>query len=460
MRLITPEIEISEDEPFKNDVLDRANYAQALTNLIVNSDDSLVISVNAPWGEGKTTFAKMWSASLKNNGVHSIYFDAFEHDFLEDAFIPIVSEITAYFENLDTEQPASNLAEFRGKAAKVGGRLLAWTAKVGVKAATLGILKDADLDELQDIQKDIAKDASTLVSDFVHERIMAHEEEKQTLVSFKELLSSLPSLINDLESSRLVIVIDELDRCKPTFALQVIERIKHILSVPNVVFVLMMHSEQLEESVRCVYGGGIDARTYLQKFITIDTDLPKRAKPEGFSDKSHYEAYIHSLFTLHGLEIFDQQDEQSMLIYYIAMLSEKFGLSLRQMQKVLTNVAVFYGSISENSMRFPEIVGFLAVIRLLDRKVFEGLSTGEIDADALFERFPVLNVYKSDEQESRLRNLVDGVKFCTLSKQAYDEIDDTDELKRYYPTMTRYHVEREFVMPYHCRMMSIVKVNQ
>ena len=71
MRLTVEKIEIPSENPFKNDLLQRSGLATRLLNLTKNIDDNLVIAINAPWGEGKTTFVKMWQALLENEGFKS-----------------------------------------------------------------------------------------------------------------------------------------------------------------------------------------------------------------------------------------------------------------------------------------------------------------------------------------------------------------------------------------------------
>ena len=73
----------------------------------------------------------------------------------------------------------------------------------------------------------------------------------------------------------LVFIIDELDRCRPPFALNVLERVKHLFSVENVCFVLVAHLPQLEAVVKGSYGLGVDARTYLEKFFQLQVTLPE-----------------------------------------------------------------------------------------------------------------------------------------------------------------------------------------
>ena len=269
MRLVTPPLIVKENDSFKNDALDRKTYGDALLSLVVRSKDELVISLDGKWGEGKTTFVKMWQGLLSEKDIPNIYIDAFSNDYLDDAFISVVSAITNYAETHIVKGHQEKIAELKNKAKKVGGQLLSWSAKIGIKAATLGVIKDAEIEELKDIKGEMAKSVSDLLGGFIEERINSHSKDVALIQSFRELLSGLPSkLVADREKP-LVIIIDELDRCKPTFAVEIIEKIKHLFSVKNVVFILVMNMAQLEESIKSVYGQNIDAHTYLQKFINF-----------------------------------------------------------------------------------------------------------------------------------------------------------------------------------------------
>lgn len=234
MKLVTPSLAVEDSDGFRNDVLQRQQFGDALSNLVTHSTDELVISLDGKWGEGKTTFVKMWQGLLKEKGIPSIYIDAFQNDYTEDAFISIASAITAYVDQHSAESQKSSA--FKDKAKKVGVHLLSWTAKIGIKAATLGIIKESDIEALSEIGNDVAADTSETIADLVKERLSAHSKETELIQSFRESLSDLPANLRDNRSSRLVIVIDELDRCKPSFAVEVLEKIKHLFSVKNVVF--------------------------------------------------------------------------------------------------------------------------------------------------------------------------------------------------------------------------------
>lgn len=73
----------------------------------------------------------------------------------------------------------------------------------------------------------------------------------------------------------MIFIIDELDRCNPYYAVKVLERIKHLFNIPNIVFVLSIDKEQLSNSIRGYYGSDlIKADEYLKRFIDIEYTLP------------------------------------------------------------------------------------------------------------------------------------------------------------------------------------------
>ncbi|QDE47832.1 hypothetical protein EIN43_17235 [Enterobacter hormaechei] len=65
------------------------------------------------------------------------------------------------------------------------------------------------------------------------------------------------------------IFIDELDRCRPNYAIDMLETIKHLFDINNVVFVIATDKEQLSHSICSVYGSGFDATRYLDRFLYV-----------------------------------------------------------------------------------------------------------------------------------------------------------------------------------------------
>jgi len=452
MNIVTPPIIVEENEAFEQDILGRSNFGQSLLNLVSQSSDELVISLDGKWGEGKTTFVKMWQGMLNQAEVPSIYIDAFANDYIDDAFIAVASAITTYIEENSVNPDDEKSKEFREKAKHVGVQLLSWTAKVGIKAATLGAIKDSDIEELKDIQSDVAKGLSTVVGDFVDERLASHKQDVELLQSFKSLLSEMPCLLSAEGDKPFVIIIDELDRCKPTYAVELIEKVKHLFSVKNVVFVLVMHRKQLEEAVKCVYGENIDAHTYLQKFINIETTIPKKIGDRHDNDINQYN---RRLFDLHKIETWG--DDRN-LLDSLEVLAMHFNLSLRQLERVYTNLAVFYASSAENQLRLVPVISFLAVIKVVDPAVYEALLHQKITYEELCQKTGLSEHDQEDRNLRKLQFLAMWLKFSLITDEQFEQLDENDRIRGFGESLWRYNVERERLMPIFIQKLSMFTV--
>ena len=452
MNIITPPIIVGENEAFEQDVLGRSNFGQSLLNLVSQSNDELVISLDGKWGEGKTTFVKMWQGMLTQANVPSIYIDSFANDYIDDAFIAVASAITTYIEENSANPDEEKSNEFREKAKQVGVQLLSWTAKVGIKAATLGAIKDSDIEELKDIQTDLAKGLSTVVGDFVGERLASHKQDVELLRTFKELLSEIPTLLSPEGDKPFVIIIDELDRCKPTYAVELIEKVKHLFSVKNVVFVLVMHKKQLEEAVKCIYGENIDAHTYLQKFINIETTIPKKT---GGRNDNDIDQYNKRLLDLHQIKTWG--DDRS-LLDSLEVLAKHFDLSLRQLERVYTNLAVFYASSAEDQFRLVPIIAFLAVIKVVNPSVYDALLHQTITYEELCRQTGLSEDEQEDRNMRNLQILAMWLKFSLITDEQFEQLDENDRVRSFEQSLFKYNVERELLIPIFTQKLSMFTV--
>lgn len=449
MKIVTPSLIVEDHDAFKNDALKRKSFGEALVNLVTRSNDALVISLDGKWGEGKTTFVKMWRGLLSEAGVPSIYIDAFENDHIDDAFISIASAITSYIESHAED---GDKADFKEKAKRIGVQLLSWSAKVGIKAATLGVVKEADIDALADIKNDIAAGASGVIADFIKERLSSHAKDVELVQSFKTLLSELPSRISDNKSNRLIVIIDELDRCKPSFSVEILEKIKHLFSVPNVAFVLVMHKEQLEEAIKCVYGNNIDAHTYLQKFINLETSIPKRTNDRYSNDLT---VYSRRLLQLHEIETWGDHGN---IIDCLDPLAQHFDLSLRQLEKVYTNLAIFYGTSSQNHFRLVPIITFICVVKVINPRLFQRLLARRISFTELCTETKMAELDGNKEEQRKLYRLREWIRLSLLSEEEFKTIDANDPIREYSASLWQYNVERERLIPIFCQQLSLFEV--
>jgi hypothetical protein len=367
MKIFVPSLKISETDGFKSefDIFKRKSYGESLYNLINNTDDELVLALDAPWGEGKSTFIQMWRGLLAEKTITNIYFDAFENDYQKDAFLAISSQLYELIEESDVETKT----EFKDKALSVFNVVGRAGLRIGIRALTVGALDEIVLNSSAD---DVSEEASSLIDGLIEKQLTAAKGSRESLEEFKRYLSSLGEKLG--KDKKLVFIIDELDRCKPKFALSILEAIKHLYSVPNITFVLVMNRKQIEESIRHEYGSRIDAEKYLQKFISIWTALPKPNEPSN----SVIKTYIVNCLKEMGFEIKTSAHESTFTLFQD--LAIHYDLSLREIEKSLTNYALIYNASKEVDLQLGYlcIAVYLSIIKTIHGDAFIKVSKANI----------------------------------------------------------------------------------
>lgn len=272
MKLTVPPLEIAEDEGFSSekDIFKRVEFGERLAKLIENANDNLVLALDSQWGEGKSTFIQMWRGYVehqRNDKFKTIYFDAFANDYQKDPFLALASGIYEILPHKST----STKNQFTKKAGDAAKAFTRGAIKIGVKVATGGLIDGSVVDSAE---KDISKLISDQVDNIIADRFKSTEKDKLAIKAFKQHLGEVAS--EQGNGRPLVFIIDELDRCRPDFALDLIEQVKHLFSVKGITFLIVLNREQLEEYVKSRYGIGVDASLYLQKFINIWLNLPRK----------------------------------------------------------------------------------------------------------------------------------------------------------------------------------------
>ncbi|WP_323083313.1 KAP family P-loop NTPase fold protein [Aeromonas hydrophila] len=374
MKLTVPELKINDDEGFsaEKDLFNRKEFGDRLYNFIMNSDENLVLALDAQWGEGKSTFIRMWSGENKYKQkppLETIYFDAFENDYQKEPFLALASEIYELLE----DKAESKKVEFKQKAAQVFKTFSRGMIKTGIRLGTAGLIDGSILDQAEN-------DISTLVSEQVDSVIASKFEsskaDKLALSNFRRFLSDIA--INHTPGKRIVFVIDELDRCRPDFALDLLENIKHLFSVSGITFLLVMNRKQLEESVKCRYGNGIDSVTYLQKFINVWLSLPRVSSKSNQDDGVKYlKKAFNSMSEGEGVNNVE-------VIQILQSIVRHLKPSLRDIERILTYFAIIDNSSDDSMSDFYQnimaTVCFLKAVnpRLLDEVVSKRASTQEL----------------------------------------------------------------------------------
>lgn len=267
MKILPPELSVNlYNEGFEGaDILQRKKTGKALSDLLERIDDPLVVALDGQWGTGKTYFLKRWiGAHTVENGstATTVYFDAFAHDYLGD---PLPALVSALAERLPSGSEG-NVQRVKTAAFKLAKPL----TRLSLAIATFGATE-----ALGDVGDVVAEAVSSETAAGFEKFWEKQSDRRAAMEEFKCALETLASPSGETGTgSSLVFVIDELDRCRPDYALEVLEVIKHFFSVPHVHFVLGVNLSALENSVKVSYGNNIDAQAYLKKFMQITLELP------------------------------------------------------------------------------------------------------------------------------------------------------------------------------------------
>ena len=450
MKLIKPDIALNPADPFSQDLFNRRSYGESLKNLINRVNDSIVMMLEANWGEGKSTFLHMWQAQLRLENIKSLYFDAFQNDYGNDPFIDLVSEVCEFIDGefADTDSIIESNSTIKDSAAVVSKRLFGWAARVAAEAATVGALKEVGAKSLEEGGKSVARDAEDMVSEMVLEKIKMHAAEKNAIIRFKEELEHLGELIKGVQGFPLVIIIDELDRCRPIYAVEVIERIKRFFASRNVVFVLAANSLHMQESIKMIYGN-IDALSYMKKFVNIESRLPKGY---GYSSVKDYKTYSSHLFDVHEFEAWV---DKAYLVNVSASLGEYLNLSLRELDKVYTNLAIHYASVKSKALNLVPVIVALAVCKVISPSTFVKLKNNKISFDEFDDEFSLDGVSEYEYTTNYPSTFSDCFKVCLYSDAELCEEPPESKIRTLEVILREHDIKRRNVIPWYCASMEV-----
>ena len=386
MNLKLKPLQIDPSDPFKYDLLGRKEEVVNLSLLSSNVNSPAVIAIDSRWGTGKTTFIKLWEQYLKLGKTPSLYFNAWETDFSDDPLISFLGEMN---EGLRFLIGISKKTSEAWEKAKAAGRQI---AKRGIPAlvrvGTAGVI---DTDKI--IEDEMMKAAGSLAGDALE----SYLQQKQAIHEFHVALASF--LEKAASGNPLVIFVDELDRCRPNYAIELLERIKHIFNTEGLVFVLALDKEQLGHSIKAVYGSGIDSAGYLRRFIDFEYQLKEPDKG------SYIDSLIHSL----QLDKFFEPRKQYRELEYdrehlknvFSMLASGLRLSLREIEQFLANINIAMRTAKENEYLFPALLVFLVISKHFKPDAYRRYVSGAGDeselVDYLYSIVPAKNRNESFE---------------------------------------------------------------
>ena len=348
IRIQPREIEIPEDDPFKNNLLGRKESVEVITHLMGSIEGPCVLAVDAPWGTGKTTFLNIWIQYLRNNNFPVVKFNAWESDFTEDPFVAIAAELSDGLQHYIPMKHRAKISTFKKAAAKV----LLRTASSAIEAVTHGIVDIAGIIENR-------KEES-----YAEARISRYQETQHYVKDFKKSLQDIADTVqNSSEGLPLIVIIDELDRCRPSYAVELLEVAKHLFAVDKIVFVLAINRSELAHSIKVVYGSDFDAEGYLRRFFDIDFRLPEperekftRAMLDAVQLKDYFDLTIDSR----------HRGEEDLMHDLLLKFFSTSGFSLRKIAQAIHRFGLVYGSLANDQPSFVPMAIVTLILRTFD----------------------------------------------------------------------------------------------
>lgn len=321
---------------WNDDRLGYRDIALSFTNLIKSIDDSKVISIEAGFGRGKTFFRKAWAGHLEQQGEVVVEIDVLQSDHSGD---PLITLLGALVEKLPKKSKGKSEAALR--SAKRLGVLGARTVAKAVLRSGADEVIDAlsakaidslsDFEALTDLINEVGNEMSKAAEQLIMTQMAAEKVRKEELP--EQLRNLREEITKHFENSRIVIIIDELDRCHPEYTISFLEAIKSIFNQEGFIFCLMINPNYLERIAETRFGASTDDERYLDKFVDIRLRLEPR--PEKVKN-----AVYHMTLALPATTPF--ADTPDFTIEHAAHLSSELSdhanLSLRIIKRILLKV--------------------------------------------------------------------------------------------------------------------------
>ena len=262
----------------------REYFANGLINLFKSKElwleEGVSISIEGEWGIGKTFFKDKFKEMLNTEHFVVLEYNAWKNDYNDDPFSSLISSIISQMENLVNKSDYTTKSILRNKLDAVKNSTVDMLGRL-IKASPK-IIADRLLGTFDEAIRDACEQA--IFNNEKTERI-----EKIFRIALRDFISEYYKQLKEGDfdnlEMKIIILVDELDRCRPDYALKVLERIKHFFNIPDYIFVFLNNKSEIEKSIEHIYGSENGSR-YLEKFFDFQLKLPEPDK----------ESYIQILY--------------------------------------------------------------------------------------------------------------------------------------------------------------------
>lgn len=415
---------------FDEDLLGLNEFSKRLNRFIDTEHDfvegGLVIALTSRFGSGKTTFLKMWSTEMEafteeNNKRLVIQLNAWESDYCGDPLFSIVSALATALNQVN-QDPSKLL----NAAKDLGWFFTAVGSQVANKFTGIDIVAAGGLAE--------KKKADRTTSIEISDAFSMYEKRKNAMDSLKQAIREIASS----SQPKILFLVDELDRCRPDYAISYLETIKHLFDTKGAVFILAADREQLENSAKTAFGPGLDFEEYFRKFVHREVMLPPI--PETGYQKLA-QKYVDYYLVRKGSRICFMNFGDGR-VGDIVELVVKLKLTPRQIQEVFRTLGHLFETTKENEglLLWCFAVGsiFMSICKIGAPEIFRSLGFKRLEPETAIT---FLNSINTKYPEWWLSILYTGDGLRTHKNESFESValrsglnepKDSNDLSQFY----------------------------
>lgn len=393
------------------DEFDRKPIAEKIYTLLKSPIEVSPLVIDGGWGTGKTEFCKKLISLIeteeqeKKSKIECVYIDAFKAD---HANAPLMTVIAAIAEKFSASKQKT-LIEKAGPA-------LRHFSKLVLKGGLSYLVKQDVGEVVDDFDAEVNKAGAKIIDKAVDRALKDHINAEKNLSTLQEALRELS------KENPLIVFIDELDRCRPNFAVDMLELIKHTLEVEGIQFVFVNNMNQMRASVRHCYGSDVDAQRYLDKFVKFTIGLPQITDSTRPFTSHVSKLHCRQLLKEGGLEL-NSHDSTIAIGKFLDRLIDVKNLSLREIETVVRHIQIYNTLTRQGKLPsghfFTDYFAITGIVAYSVRpELAEGIYNDKIDIQSFFDFVSFNNNYESGPGE-RLPDPVEILCFC-VSDEALD----------------------------------------
>lgn len=419
---------------FENCKLNRKAYGEFLIDFITGEKDGFVLNLNGTWGAGKTEFLKRMYTELISRNHPCIYIDAWESDFSKEPLTVVTSELLKQLKlfnsGINGEEASRSLNKFFTKALK--------GAAIGVAGGITKYVIDDGTVGVSAMQEWLSEEPDKYIDTITSE----YHEQVDAIKQIRENLTSLAAVLNTSYGSELpiVVLVDELDRCRPTYAIEMLEVIKHFFNTKHFVFVVATDTEQLSRSIKAVYGQDFESKSYLKRFFDRKATLPSP------NIESYLEACSEDYSPYNVLKLYPNIYSGTVggsINKVISLLAIAYDLQIRDIDQLLSK---FYSCLrsavsSLEVTRKAQYINYPALlIGLIEQEKSEAVYNSRTRYYAPTPTIVNAN-YKISDEFSLLDFITQSMNNITYSEDVYQDHYDREVIRYLLPSERDFRLE-------------------